>query len=55
MVLIWALSLVSSRLGWVRRVEWAVNLNQVKLEGAGCRAEMKRVNAQNKSMRPAIS
>jgi len=40
MVLIWALSLVSSRFGWVRRVEWAANPNQVKLEGAGVWVEM---------------
>ena len=40
MVLIWALSLVSSRFGGVRRVEWAANPNQVKLEGAGVWVEM---------------
>jgi hypothetical protein len=46
MVLIWALSLVSSRLGGVRRVEWAANPNQVKLEGAGVWVEM-WADAQN--------
>lgn len=40
MVLIWALSLVSSRFGGVRRVERAANPNQVKLEGAGVWVEM---------------
>ena len=35
MVLIWALSLVASQFGGVRRVEWAADCNRVKLEGAG--------------------
>ena len=47
MVLIWALSLVASQFGGVRRVEWAADCNRVKLEGAGVRVEMMWVDAQN--------
>ena len=54
MVLIWALSLVASQFGGVRRVEWAADCNRVKLEGAGVRVEM--IGSMPKtSMRPAIS